>query len=162
MSSHMSFYLGAFIEFPKVKIIEKVSINRCSNPGCTNHSKFTGSSKFCPDCGKIIEKHNYSHAVERILELEDLNDIEDNTVDWYNILCSTNGLNVYTSNKKGHTGIWYWYDSAQEIQIISADDIEKMKATFTSQLTKEGFFEFVQKHFNIAPEVKFGTFTSWD
>ena len=162
MSSHMSFYVGAFVEFPKIKLMEKVSINRCSNPECVNHSKFTGSSKFCPDCGKIIEKHNYSHSVERVLSLEDLNDVEGNTVEWYDILGSTNGLNVYTSNKKGNTGTWYWYDSDQGVQVISADDIEKMKATFTTQLTEKGFFEFVEKNFNVTLEVQFGTFTSWN
>lgn len=162
MSSHMSFYFGAFVEFPKVSLMEKVTINRCSNASCVNHSKFTKISKFCPDCGKIIEKHNYSHSVERVLLIEDLNDIEGNTFEWSDILCSTNGLNAYTSNLSGDTGAWHWYDSGQEIKIILEGDIKKMKENFTEQLTKKGFFEFIKKHFDIDIQVQFGTFTSWD
>jgi hypothetical protein len=162
MSSHMSFYVGAFVEFPELELMQKVSVNRCSNTQCVNHNNFKELSNFCPKCGQAIEVHNYSYWTEKRLDLEDLNQVEGNTIDWHDVLSSNNDLNVYTSNKKGHTGTWYWYDSDQGVQVISADDIEKMKATFTEQLTKVGFFEFVQKHFEFFPEVKFGSFTSWD
>lgn len=60
-----------------------------------------------------------TYLVERELGLEALNYGEGNTVDWY--------------------------DSDTGVEVISADDIEKMKSAFTEQLSKLGFLNLYKR-----------------
>lgn len=161
MSSNLSFYVGAFIEFPSIIFTKEVKTNRCSNIDCKNHhSNFNEQVKFCSNCGNSIENYLFKKDIKRHLCIQDLNNIQGNTVEWSDILASISDLNIIISNKKDNTGIIYDTDNTT-VNIINPEDVNKIKELFTEQITKIGLIELLQKNFNFTPKVEFGTFATW-
>lgn len=153
MSMDFYGYVGAFARVPVIETENTVTVYRCSNKNCNNHTKMSESNMFCPKCGNKGEKH--SESVKQRKQLSWIQFTEEYFSDPEIFWCNEEGI-IMPNRKFGSTSSFSKEDGSMT-KTINAKQIDKVIEEFKENF--QPFTDKIKELYNKEVQVEYGIVT---
>lgn len=151
-----NFYLGAYVELPKVTVKSSENINTCMNKSCVNHMlSLSKENVFCNKCGDKLMMHlKEGKETSRFFDFFAFEEANNLPSSLFYTIGESNKFRLLIPNVSIKNSLNISAQLDQVMQPINAEYINVAIKEFKELLGPR--YEILKKLYNIDLEVKFG------